>query len=307
MPRRAEGGAAAEGTDEMNRLRSRLAAIAAGAAFAVTACTPGGTGGGAPTTVTTTSTTTTTTLPPSHWVFGSSPMFVDEFDVDGAPDPQKWTVPTIRRDAQFLTSRSKNARVEGGRLVIELHAEEMGGAHYTTAMLGTPFPFLHGRFEARMKLPTTAGMFPAFWLCCAPGTGQWPAGGEIDIMEFISSGSGPYEVASTLHSPIDPDRPTAGTQRGRGTPWPLPQPDTWHVFAAEWGPDEIRFFVDGQLTAVHAESDPRSANGGWPFDTNGETLRLNLFVDAPGPIDDLALPQRLEVDWVRAFPLVGHA
>jgi len=45
-----------------------------------------------------------------------------------------------------------------------------------------------GRFEARIDLPSSQGMWPAFWLN-ANGV-QWPLGGEIDIME--NRGSQPF-------------------------------------------------------------------------------------------------------------------
>ena len=42
------------------------------------------------------------------------------------------------------------------------------------------FEFMHGTASARLKLPVGAGLWPAFWIL---GTGQWPATGEIDVME----------------------------------------------------------------------------------------------------------------------------
>ncbi len=51
------------------------------------------------------------------------PVWSDEFDKDGAPDPAKWDyeVGLIRNhERQWYTrDRRENARVEGGNLVIE--------------------------------------------------------------------------------------------------------------------------------------------------------------------------------------------
>ena len=59
---------------------------------------------------------------------------------------------------------------------------------YTSGRIKTQdlFSFQYGRIEARMKLPESQGMWPAFWLLGNNiATIDWPACGEIDVMEHI--------------------------------------------------------------------------------------------------------------------------
>ncbi len=60
--------------------------------------------------------------------------------------------------------------------------------------------FTYGRIEARIKLPSEAGLWSAFWMLANNDSpyGSWPSAGEIDIMEFIDS-QGPFYTFGTLH------------------------------------------------------------------------------------------------------------
>lgn len=243
---------------------------------------------------------------PRRWVFASEASFDDEFDVDGPIDPASWQVLVEERHDAALTDRTRNVRVEGGNLVIEAHAEPFGTKQFTSAMVQTRRAFLHGRFEARMKFPLGAGTWPAFWLCC---TGGWPDSGEIDVVEHYAGQGGLFDLTtgwaeSNLHS--TPDW-LGMTSRGRLRRTPI-DATQWHTYAVEWAPDEIRFFVDGTLTAIHRADDPESAGGGWPFATQPEVLLFDLFLGGPaGQVDAAAMPQELLVDWVRGYDLVGPA
>ena len=93
----------------------------------------------------------------------------DEFDDDGHPDAEKWNYETgfVRnKELQFYTTlRLENARVEGGRLIIEARREEWEGAQFTSASVHTrgKASFLYGRIEVRAKLPHARGTWPAIW------------------------------------------------------------------------------------------------------------------------------------------------
>ena len=244
---------------------------------------------------------------PARWLFAPTPFLVDEFSTDGPIDPAVWFASDYLRDAAYLTSRQKNVRVEGGHLTIEAHAEDLGGARFTSAMIETHEAFLHGRFVARMKFPLGAGTWPAFWLCCRDG---WPDGGEIDVVEHYAGDGSAFDTAtglaeSNVHSSRDPL--TGSTSRGRLTRTRV-DATQWHTYAVDWAPDEIRFYVDDQLTAIHRQSDYASANGGWPFDSHPEAVLFDLFVGGPaGAVNSAAMPQQLQVDWVHGYHLLGPA
>ncbi|MEO6629116.1 MAG: glycoside hydrolase family 16 protein, partial [Aquihabitans sp.] len=176
---------------------------------------------------------------------------------------------------------------------------------YTSAMIKSRRTFRSGRFEARMKLPTGAGTWPAFWLV---GPGPWPDTGEIDVVEHYArfgSGDNMFGFAeSNLHSTPPLDQPR-NTSRGRLARTPI-APAEWHVYGVEWRPDEIRFSIDGELTEAHARpaSDP---DGSWPFDDYPESIVFDLFLGGTaGPVDAAALPQQLLVDWVRVWPIASR-
>ena len=94
----------------------------------------------------------------------------DEFD-GTAIDSANWTYDIGaggwgNGEAQYYTSRPENARVEDGMLVIEARQEKYEDSYYTSARLKTQGlqSFQYGRIEARLKVPSGAGLWPAFWM-----------------------------------------------------------------------------------------------------------------------------------------------
>lgn len=240
-------------------------------------------------------------------------VWSDEFDTPGAPDPSKWTYDIGghgwgNQELQYYTDRLENARVEDGVLVIEAREESFGGNDYTSARLVTRglAAWQYGRIEARMKMPVGQGIWPAFWMMPTDSPyGGWPAGGEIDIMEYL--GHEPNRVHGTIHS--------GGGELGHrftGDHYTLESgtfADGFHTFALEWEPNEMRWYVDGDhyLTQVSWSSvgGPYPA----PFDHPFHIL-MNVAVGGewPGyPDETTTFPQRMEVDYVRVYEDVGTA
>jgi len=125
----------------------------------------------------------------------------------------------------------------------------------------------------------------------------WPACGEIDIMENI--GKEPAMVHGTLHAP-------GYTQEGYTAAHTLPSgafSDDFRVFAAEWEPQQVRMYVDGNLYATFSQSRSPAPNH-WPFNTQPFFLLLNLAVGGewPGnPDASTEFPQQMLVDYVRVY------
>ena len=86
-------------------------------------------------------------------------------------------------------------KVAGGNLQLTAINQPRGNKQYQSGLVTSNALFGQGRFEARVDLPTTQGMWPAFWL--NPNQVQWPLGGEIDILE--NRGSQPTIVSSAFH------------------------------------------------------------------------------------------------------------
>ncbi len=100
-----------------------------------------------------------------------------------------------------------------------------------------------GRFEVRAKLPRTPGSWPAHWLMPSEGTAGWPADGEIDIMESFNGRTN--RVATTLHWADNGQHQAA--EIGCALNGKRDFADDFHVFAVEWEPGELRWFVDEYL------------------------------------------------------------
>jgi beta-glucanase (GH16 family) len=238
-------------------------------------------------------------------------VWADEFDSGTQPDPAKWVHDLGgggwgNRELQTYTDRTNNIRIAAGSLVIEARAEQFTGTDgrtrdYTSARLKTKgkAAWTYGRIEARIQVPRGQGIWPAFWTL---GTNQnsvgWPACGEIDIMEHI--GREPTQVHGTI---LGPGYSGGG---GIGKAFPLPDgkafADDFHVFAAEWEPERIRWFVDGrqyfEVTPANLPPDTK-----WVFDAPQFVL-LNLAVGGnwPGAPDATTMfPQRMRVDYVRVY------
>lgn len=244
----------------------------------------------------------------SRWTLA----WADEFnELNGAlPDSAKWVIETGgngwgNNELQYYTPRPQNVRQENGNLVIEAVKERFTGSDgvtrdYTSARLKTErrFSQRYGRFEARIKVPSGRGMWSAFWMLGDDfSRSGWPACGEIDIMENV--GSEPTTIHGTLHGPgySSANALTSAYSLSNGR-----FPDGFHIFAAEWKPNIIRFYVDGKLFATKKPTDV-PAGQRWVFD-HPFFIILDLAVggNMPGnPDGSTVFPQRMLVDYVRVY------
>ncbi len=168
------------------------------------------------------------------------------------------------------------------------------------------FDFRYGTAEARMMLPTGSGLWPAFWML---GYGNWPASGEIDVMEYVGE---PDWVSAALHGPG-----YYGESGLVNKYFFSPQEDatTWHVYSAEWSPDKVIFKVDDQI--IYRVTRPMTdffgswvfnnkkylilnfALGGiYPFKTNG--IRTPYYGIPEETVCELEEDRvKLAIDWIR--------
>jgi beta-glucanase (GH16 family) len=236
----------------------------------------------------------------------------DEFSgTDGSsPDSNKWTFDTGgngwgNNELETYTNRTQNAQIQSGNLVISAIQEDYTGTdgtlrHYTSARMKTQGKFSqkYGKFEARIKIPTGQGIWPAFWLLGDNiSSVSWPQCGEIDIMENV--GNIPATVYGTLHGP------QGGGAFSTGGAYTLAGgnfTDDFHVFAVEWEPNVARFYVDGTLYKTLTSTD-LPAGSTWTFD-HPFFIILNVAVGGnwPGnPDSTTVFPQTMQVDYVRVY------
>lgn len=253
---------------------------------------------------------------PSGWTM----VWNDEFDVaaGAAVNDARWTHETGgwgwgNAEWEYYTDSTENSATDGsGNLAITARLNEDTSlkcdhspneddtCFATSARLITAekFEFAYGRVESRLKVPYGQGIWPAFWMLGNDiGSVGWPTSGEIDIMENV--GYEPNIVHGTIHGPGY----SGGS--GIGGAYTLESgnfADDFHVFAIEWEPTEIRWYVDGeQYFSVTPENLPDGAD--WVFD-HPFYLLLNVAVGGnwPGyPDGSTTFPQTMTVDYVRVY------
>jgi beta-glucanase (GH16 family) len=267
------------------------------ALLGLTSCGGGGGGGGS-----SSQAAVTTSGPPTGYTL----VWSDEFSNFGLPDASKWVYDTAQNKTgwfnnelqYYAANRLENSNVTGGKLIITARKEALttqsdyGGQQYTSARLITrgQASWTYGFVEVRAKLPCGLGTWPAIWMLNT--NGQWPAGGEIDIME--QTGKNPTTILGTVHTQLS---------GGPGTGAQTTVTDAcsnFHNYQLTWTPQSIAMGVDGQIYYTYANNGGGSTS--WPFD-NPQYLLLNLAIggDLGGAVDNAIFPVQMEVDYVRVY------
>jgi beta-glucanase (GH16 family) len=238
-------------------------------------------------------------------------VWSDEFD-GSALDTDRWEfqlgngtsfgLPAGWGNNELQYYQRENASVADGFLTITARQESVSGYNYTSARLRTlgKGDFTFGRMEMRARMPIGKGLWQAFWMLPSDSLyGGWAASGEIDIVEYL--GDEPDHVLGTIHygSPWPNNAFTGSDFRlGEGS-----FHDDFHVFAIEWEPGEIRWYVDDVHYASQTEWFSSGGPYPAPFDADFHIL-LNLAVggNLPGsPDSTTTFPQEFVVDYVRVY------
>ncbi|KAF2808462.1 putative gram-negative bacteria binding protein [Mytilinidion resinicola] len=111
----------------------------------------------------------------------------------------------------------------------------------------------YGKIEVVAKLPKGDWLWPAIWMMPEKDVyGEWPASGEIDIMESKGNYGDDYdggrdEISGTLHwgpkTVLDLFWKTTGKRGIRRTDYSK----DFHVYGMEWTPNYIYTYVDSRL------------------------------------------------------------
>jgi len=137
--------------------------------------------------------------------------------------------------------------------------------------------------------------------------GSWPRCGEIDIMEIL--GHEPNKTYGTIHYGNPHKEQQGAYVLDKNT-----FSDDYHIFAVEWEPSEMRFYVDGVL--YHTVNDWFTKQEGMdeitypaPFNQNFY-LQYNLAVGGnwPGNPDETTNFDEAEykVDYVKVYQLDNY-
>lgn len=243
----------------------------------------------------------------------SNLVWSDEFNGSGAVTSSNWFLQTqfingnswANNEQQHYTNRQDNSYMSNGTLKIvakkESFTDQGVTKQYTSARLNSKFAFTYGRVEVRAKLPIGAGTWPAIWMLgknviepgsywtATSGTVNWPACGEVDIMEHW--GNNQNYVQSAMHTPSS----YGGTVNLGGQTIPTVS-TAFHVYALEWTSQKMVFSVDG---VVHYTYNPAVKDSStWPFNAP-QYLLLNVAMQPT--IDPNFTQSAMEIDYVRVY------
>jgi len=253
-------------------------------------------------------------------------VWSDEFNnatsPNAQPNPLVWTYDTgasgwgndeledycgWNSSASPCSSANPNAYV-GADGYLHIVAEQPSAGVYTSARLKTQglFSFQYGRIEFRAQVPEAQGFWPAAWLLGNNiATANWPACGEMDVLERVNAAGSPDWNEGSIHGTGF----TGGT--GLGTRYDFPSGQTaagWHTYGMIWTNGSVAYYVDDptQPYVTYATSSIGGLAGAvWPFDAGqANFIILNLAVGGswPGsPNATTPFPSEMLVDYVRIY------
>jgi beta-glucanase (GH16 family) len=213
-------------------------------------------------------------------------------------------------DLQAYTESPDNVSVDQGELVITARHETNGDAEYTSGSVETTEGFTFGRIEASILAPTGNGAGPVFWLLpaepgepeitcrdetnCAEST--WPVWGGMVIFSGRAGGSmiAAVSFAHENEAAGRLDLMESATSVSIG-----PSVATeYHLYALEWGPKRLDWFVDGELVHTFSLESPDIyyPTGLHPFH---QAFRIKLalsvggLIPAPTALEDYPVEMRV--------------
>ena len=245
-------------------------------------------------------------------------VWADEFEKEGKPNPENWKFETgYARNHEFQWYQTDNARCKNGLLIIEGRRERKPNPNYqansnswktnrpeieyTSSSLHTNGlrSWQYGRFEMRGRIDTSPGLWPAFWTLGVKG--EWPANGEIDIMEYYRNML-LANVAWATSTPYKANWRT--TKKPMGSFNDPNWSKQFHVWRMDWNETAIQLFVDDELlnTVLLSETINNDGTGINPF-RQSQYMLLNLAIggDNGGDPSSTSFPSRFEVDYVRVY------
>lgn len=228
-------------------------------------------------------------------------VWEENFDQINGLDPAVWSkIPRGTADwNNYMSDFDSLYEMRNGNLVLrgiqnltqpQDTAPFLTGGVYTKGKMG----FMDGRLEIKAKLNGATGAWPAFWLL--PQEGQWPMGGEIDIMERLNYDNIAYQ---TVHSHYTYDLGFKTTPP-QGSTGPI-HPEAYNVYAVEMYADSLCFFINDQHTFTYPRIET-DQEGQFPFHQPFYLLLdMQLGGSWVGAVDPTELPVEMSIDWVRFY------
>ena len=209
------------------------------------------------------------------------------------------------RNSEPQRYRKANVTVENSMLVITAWQDDSG--EWTSGSIHTrgKFEQQYGKFEARIKFPKVAGVFPAFWTLGSGfsyiysedsqarfnGTEGWAYCGENDIVEHYPGDSNTLTSGGFYHSDI---WSSEGWGVGRLYTDDFAV-DEWHVYGCKWTENKMEYYIDDIKTGEFEIGD-------WNAHSfrNPHYMLLNLAIGAAGgEPNESTNGAKMYVDWVK--------
>ncbi|MCL4487210.1 MAG: glycoside hydrolase family 16 protein [Chloroflexi bacterium] len=230
-------------------------------------------------------------------------VFNENFDGQ-ALDRNKWTTCywwgnegcTIQSNHELEWYTPANVSLRDGALQLTAQRQTVIGSDgnaypYTSGMVSTGarsgntkspplFAFEYGFVKVRAWVPKGQGLLPAIWMLPA----DQQSNPEIDVMEML--GSDPRTVHMNFHY-----RNSIGKEEASEGQWisPTELAGGWHVFALDWEPGRITWFVDGIKRREFTQTDlipskpmyliiDLAVGGDWPGSPDANTPFPSTFI-----------------------------
>lgn len=246
-------------------------------------------------------------------------VWSDEFDGNGAIESSRWHHQTLlpngnswyNGEVQHYTDLTSNSFVNGGLLNIvakkENYTNQGVTKNYTSARLNSKFAFTYGRVDVRAKMPLGAGVWPAIWLLgknikepggyfsSQYGTTNWPACGEIDMIECGIFPSEPSNYfASAIHTTS-----SSGSTVNKGGRLANNLGADFHVYSMNWSPNQITFLLDNVPYYTYKPTTKNQST--WPFDSP-QYILLNIAMGGvAGAIPSAFSQATMQIDYLRIY------
>lgn len=245
-------------------------------------------------------------------------IWSDEFNSEGVPDTLNWRFENgFVRNNEIQWYQKENALCKNGFLEITGKKEQKPNPNheensknwrknrtnieYTSASLvmKKELAFKYGKVEVRAKIDVQTGLWPAIWTLGVDG--QWPANGEVDIMEyyddkilanFAIAGKKGGAIWDSYKKPIE----SLG-----GKKWA----EDFHNWTLIWTENKMEIYVDDiLLNDINLKKTFNKSDGINPFrQPHYVLLNLAMGGDHGGSLQNTHLPSMYLVDYVRVYQL----
>ncbi|WP_163407248.1 glycoside hydrolase family 16 protein [Flavobacterium ajazii] len=244
-------------------------------------------------------------------------VWSDEFTVEGIPEEKNWNYETgFVRNQEAQWYQKKNAFCKNGFLIIEARKENRPNPDFvseihsdwtkkrdsikvTSSCLITrgKHSWQYGRFEMRAKIPVGKGMWPAFWTLGVQG--NWPANGEIDIMEYYTG-----KILANACWKSDESKTVWDSSTKMLSDFNENWANKFHIWRMDWDAQWIKLYVDDQLlNEISVDETMKYKNQKIKPFQQPHYLLVNLAVGGinGGEFTSDNLPSQYIIDYIRVY------